>query len=242
MPLHLVKPHESREMALPLLCMNPLAVRRNESSARRHKPKYTAVDGMLKTNPAQRAAFMGRICFSKWDLFKGKLNGYKELALTITQKMNPVFAAGSAPRYDPDGENSSSGAWQQAASPAEPRGDVPGCSWDSLVPEAKAGISLRGVCSAHVRKGGWEQPRFDNPYHLRSQLSETKRASPSRRLLVLSFPISPSPSAGQGPLQCKHRLYSLAAPASCINCLRKPCFNFTGIWALTYGYRGSMHQ
>jgi len=57
---------------------------------------------MLKTNPAQRAAFMGRICFSKWDLFKGKLNGYKELILTITQKMNPVFTAGLAAWYNPD--------------------------------------------------------------------------------------------------------------------------------------------
>lgn len=59
---------------------------------------------MLKTNPAQRAAFMGRICFSKWDLFKRKLNGYKELTLTITQKMNPVFTAGFATRYTPETE------------------------------------------------------------------------------------------------------------------------------------------
>lgn len=57
---------------------------------------------MLKTNPVQRAAFMDRICFSKWDLFKGKLNGYKELILTITQKMNPVFTAGLAVWYNPD--------------------------------------------------------------------------------------------------------------------------------------------
>lgn len=71
--------------------MNTLTAQRNESLAWRPKPKYTAVYGMLKTNPAQRAAFMGRICFSKWDLFKRKLNGYKELTLTITQKMKPVF-------------------------------------------------------------------------------------------------------------------------------------------------------
>lgn len=56
---------------------------------------------MLKTNPAQRAAFMDGICFSKWDLFKGKLNGYKELILTITQKMNPVFTAGLAVWHNP---------------------------------------------------------------------------------------------------------------------------------------------
>lgn len=74
---------------------------------------------MLKTNPAQRAAFTGRICFSKWDLFKRKLNGYKELTLTITQKMNPVFTAGFAAQYNPEREIFFRGSWQQMTCPAE---------------------------------------------------------------------------------------------------------------------------
>lgn len=93
--------------------MSMLLAHRNENLAWRHKPKYTAVYGMLKTNPAQRAAFMGRICFSKWDLFKRKLNGYKELTLTITQKMNPVFTAGFASQYNPDREIFFTGSWLQ---------------------------------------------------------------------------------------------------------------------------------
>lgn len=105
---------------------------RHENLAWRHKPIYTAVYSMLKTNPAQRAAFMGRICFSKWDLFKRKLNGYKELTLTITRKMNPVFTAGFGTRYNPEKQIFSRGSWQQMTCPAEqPMGEQLGENRDS---------------------------------------------------------------------------------------------------------------
>jgi len=130
MPLDHMKPQETLETALPLLWHE--YAHRNKSLAWRHKPKHTAVYGMLKTNPAQRAAFMGRICFSKWDLFKRKLNGYKELTLTITQKMNPVLTAGFATSYSPDREIFFRRSWQQTTCPAEqPMGKQLGENRDS---------------------------------------------------------------------------------------------------------------
>lgn len=122
MPLDQMKPQSLKKQLCHHSGMNTLVAHRNESLAWRHKPKYTAVYGMLKTNSAQRAAFMGRICFSKWDLFKRKLNGYKELTLTITQKMNPVFTVGFHTPYSPEREIFlRRGSWQQITCPAEQR-------------------------------------------------------------------------------------------------------------------------